>query len=1160
MSSSALCSKILNWHQSNSNSFAIEGLAPNQFLAMLQELLPQLESILPRILIISHPNQIEDHVSFLNESIFEGNYSYFPKFDFDPFSKAVQSEKVLFERFSILNKFSEKKYPKILISSMESLLSFLPSSDLLESKKFTLSENEIIPPDQLAKSLANIGYRRTPTCEEPGTFSNRGEIFDIYTLSNAFRIRYFDDLIESIVEFNPEHQKSNKQATFSNISIFPTPHFVACDTEFKNNLRAALPNPGPQFKSRFERRNHILDRISNGLLFENYAALFPLFFSEKSTLVDYLLEANYFPIILGDHAITKDFEFYLDKLQAQYQKELTDVSSETIISSPENLLSQDINLVMKQKNIIVKDLVVGNVPSDSLASSVIIPVVSSRQFFQEVDSKFTNLHERIEEKIHLLNEIISNNGRISVCVQKTSTLKELQYLFSTHIEEANQPSITYHNIYLDYGFYLKNDNVFYLGEGDLFKKKAHRPKTKASQQNQDYFAEKISTLKVGDYVIHQSHGIGKYLGLDSISVGDIISDFLVILFDNDDKIYVPVYKINLIQKHADGSTHHRLENLRTAKFQQTKQRAKDAAKKLAFDLLQLNAQRETTKAFSFSPPGHLFHEFELSFPFTETPDQSNAIQSVIEDMQKPKPMDHLVCGDVGFGKTEVAMRAAFKAVLDKKQVAVLAPTTILTYQHYLSFKERFKNFAVEIDFLSRFKSNKETREIKDKIKEGKLDIIIGTHKLLSSDINWSDLGLVIIDEEHRFGVAHKEKLKLLKASVDFLTLTATPIPRTLQLSFLGLKNLSLIKTAPPRRQSIKTYIVHDDDIIIKEAIQSEIERGGQIYIVHNRVQDLESYACKILELVPGASLVMAHGQMNEKDLEKRISDFFLGKYQILLSTTIIESGIDIPNANTMIIDRADTFGLSQLHQLRGRIGRSDKKAYAYFIIPNRTLTEVAEQRIKALQMYSEIGSGFSIASTDMEIRGAGDILGGEQSGHIENIGLELYLELLQEAINEIRGKETERRADIEISTPYPAYIPKSLIPEPSLRLKTYKRLSSAKSLDELDKIKEDLADVYGEPPPEFSNLLFILSLKLLLSSCGVVSIKVFKGSIEIKFDHNFLELHKSFRENLVAFLLRSPKLYRLNQDYSFIFTPKQELTQENIYSLAKDIAQQINPC
>jgi transcription-repair coupling factor (superfamily II helicase) len=501
------------------------------------------------------------------------------------------------------------------------------------------------------------------------------------------------------------------------------------------------------------------------------------------------------------------------------------------------------------------------------------------------------------------------------------------------------------------------------------------------------------------------------------------------------------------------------------------------------------------------------------------------------------------------------MRAAMKAVLDKKQVVVLVPTTVLALQHFHSFKRRFENFPVNIDFISRFKTAKQKTEVMQAVSEGKVDILIGTHAVLSDKLEFHDLGLLIIDEEHRFGVAHKEKLKVLRSGIDVLTMTATPIPRTLQLSFLGIRDLSLIQTAPPRRQSIKTYIIKDDDLTLKSAIEKELGRGGQVYYVHNRVHDIEDHELYLKKLVPKARISVTHGQMNERELEKRINDFYDHKSDILLSTTIIESGIDIPNANTMIIDRADTYGLAQLHQLRGRIGRSDRKAYAYFMVPeNRLLSDTSQKRLQALQTYAEMGSGFALASSDMELRGAGDILGGEQSGHIESIGLEFYMDLLQEAIEEIRGEQKVSVKNMELQAPFSAFIPNKYIEDAALRLKYYKRLSNTRTLPHLEEIVSEVTDNFGITPRELEALYSILRARLHFQPVGLRLVKVSGSHIHMYFEQEILDHNHQLRDKVLTFFMNKPKLYKLNPDSSVTALFKEPVNHHTLLEFAKHIA------
>ena len=902
------------------------------------------------------------------------------------------------------------------------------------------------------------------------------------------RLHYFDDMIEEVFEIQKDTLKTDRSKALEKVEVGPSPRMF-CKSEFATHLRGAIPTPLASHREKFNYRKEILGKLSDGFMFEGYPAFVPLFTEENEKLFDYL--GNKFRLhIFDEFHCLEDWERFYDDMEEEYRYSQDDQNSFQILPGPEHLFYKNILENQNSEKISIVDFNVsyeldgGNTPIE-------LNHMPLRQFLDLEVSASIDKKEFFSAFFEKIKKVFKHSGEIRFFHSTEASKEEFKHLCDIYeVERSLLDRIHFDSFPLKQGFYYDSEKTLFLTEGDLFSTKRRKVK-EVSQKDLDLFAEQIATLSKGDYVIHSDHGIGKYLGLESLDLKEDQADFLVIEYANSDKVYVPVYKMNLIQKHANAVASISLDSLRSNKFAALKKRASQSVKKLAFDLLKLQAERQSAQAFSFSPPDHYFKEFELAFEFQETPDQTKAIDRVIDDMQKPQPMDHLVCGDVGFGKTEVAIRAAFKAVLDKKQVAVLVPTTILALQHFNSFKKRLRQFPVTVEFISRFKTTKETNKILADLAEGKIDIIIGTHKLLSDKVKFGDLGLVVVDEEQRFGVNHKEKLKLLKANVDFLTLTATPIPRTLQLSFLGLRDLSLIKTPPPKRQSIKTYIIKEDPLTLQTAIQKELNRGGQVFIVHNKVHDIEDFSAKIRELVPEANIVIGHGQLPEKELEKRMQGFYEGKYQILIATTIIESGIDIPNANTIIIDRADTYGLSQLHQLRGRIGRSDRKAYAYFVIPSdRNLSLVAEKRLKALQTFAEMGSGFNIASCDLEIRGAGDILGAHQSGHIEAIGLELYMELLQDAIRELKGEKQVFNKNIEITSPFASYIPNFYIEDSSERLRQYKRLSNTTSHDQLEEIIEELNDIYGPIPAELKNLVVLLKARIILAKSGLKSIQL----------------------------------------------------------------------
>ncbi len=1084
--------------------------------------------------------------------------------DHGPYGGYISSERSLFERFYALQKAlsaQKSKKPILIFTTMEALHLKNPPQSLLDNQKIKIEVSDIISPNQLKSQLVARGYQHSFTIEEPGTFSHKGEIFDLYPADGLpVRIHYFDDMIEEIFPIDKESLKSVRDKPLEKIEAGMSPR-VFCRGDFSTNLRASIPMPPVSHRPKFERRKKVFESLSNGFLFENYPTYIPLFCKTTESIFDYLDIEHTHIHLFNSFRTIEEWSGFLDEIQEDYLLVSEDSDNDCLLPGPEKFYETNLlETIGKDRITEINEVEISVNLADDI-NSLKLNYTPFKTFIGIGSNPNISKADLLKETFDKIHKHFDTTGRV-VFFHSTQAAKEefIHLLNVFEIPPSTKSRISYSNYPLERGLYYEKEKALFLTEADLFSIKKRKVKD-VNQKDLDLFAEQLATLQPGDYVIHNEHGVGKYLGLESLDLSEEKSDFLVLEYSGKDKVYVPVYKMNLIQKHANAVVSLSLDSLRNNKFSTLKKRASQSIKKLAFDLLKLQAERESAKAFSFSPPDHYYNEFELAFPFQETPDQRMAISNVLEDMQKERPMDHLVCGDVGFGKTEVAIRAAFKAVLDHKQVAVLVPTTILALQHYNSFKKRLKGFPVSVEFVSRFKTAKETKEILEKLAEGKIDILIGTHKLLSDKIKYKDLGLVVVDEEQRFGVGHKEKLKLLKANVDFLTLTATPIPRTLQLSFLGLRDLSLIKTPPPKRQSIKTYIIKEDPLTLQTAIKKELNRGGQVFIVHNRVNDIEDFAAHIRELVPGAKIVIGHGQLAEKELEKRMQAFYKGEYQILIATTIIESGIDIPNANTMIVDRADTYGLSQLHQLRGRIGRSDKKAYAYFLIPNnRNITNVAEKRLKALQTYAEMGSGFNIASCDLEIRGAGDILGASQSGHIEAIGLELYMELLQDAIRDLKGEKKVFNKNLEISAPFPSYIPNHYIADSSERLRQYKILSNTKSLADLETVFQDLQEIYGPAPIEFKNLKTLLDARVILLQCGIKTVQLNPDSISIQFDKGILDNNKEMAANVAQTFLNHPKLYHFSPDYKVLYRSKSQLHPEDFLAFCHKIAEQIVPC
>lgn len=1163
---SALIDRLNLWTESGQRVLTFSGMTSSIFIFLYKNFLFQDigSKYTKQIIICPSAEEAEDFYQKL-KTLETKNFSihYFPGLEASPYLSAIPSEDHFFKRLRALNSLLSASNT-LIVTTIEGLTLNVPNKSFILNNEFKIQISDVISPIDLAKKLTNLGYSQTLTVEEPGSFSRKGEIFDLYpTSGRPVRLHYFDDMIEEIFLIDPETQKTNKEQPLTEVLVSPSVGLF-CQPELISNLRESIPQAKPQFKNKFEERKELFNKLSNNQLPENYILYQGLFFKEKTNLMDYL-DTQSLMVFLDKKSIEENFEQYKEILNQEYQELEAETSTKNIL--PEANLLYDFNYKSKLKKFSEIDTEPVDINIDSeieLKQKLHLSIEEANLYIRHkflgnfiIKDRADYISKLVE---YLFNDHLKKSELILVYRSENSK-NELIHLFS--LQENYQ--LYHHKIQLIHddlakGFYYSSDKLLVLSDGDFFESKKTKTK-KSPTKNVDLFAEQLATLKSGDFVIHSTHGVGLYKGLESIEHAGNKSDFLVIEYENRDKVYVPVYKMNLIQKYADSSAEIKVANLQSKKFEAAKARARSSAKALAFDLIRLQAERKLKKSFVYSPPDHLFKEFELSFPFDETPDQLNAINDVLDDMQRTFPMDRLVCGDVGFGKTEVAIRAAFKAVLDKKQVAILVPTTILALQHYSSFKNRLKDFPVNIEFLSRFKSAQEAKKIISDLKDGKIDIIIGTHMLLGKEIEYHDLGLVVIDEEHRFGVAHKEQLKVYRSNLHILTLTATPIPRTLQLSFMGIRDLSLIQTAPPKRQAIKTYLIHEDDLTIKNAIEKELNRGGQIYFVHNRVNDIEEMAGRIKELVPRAKIIIGHGQLPERELEKRIKLFYSGDYDILLATTIIESGIDIPRANTMIINRADNFGLAQLHQLRGRIGRSDKKAYAYLMIPpNKNLSDTAHKRLKALQTYAEIGSGFAIASSDLEIRGAGDILGAEQSGHIEAIGLELYMELLNEAVIEIKGEKRLVRKDIEVQTPELAFIPNNYISDSGTRLKYYKRLANCSDITLLEQMKDEIKDIFGHFPPEVQNLFMVLECRISLQSTGLESLKTNGKFVNLRFDRKFLESNHELRDKILAHFMSRPKVYKISPDFSVVYEHKMAMNLPELLNFAKFIASQINLC
>ena len=987
-----------------------------------------------------------------NLSLFTDNVYLFPMDDFLTSEALAVSPDLMIKRLETINNIINKDNVIVIVNLM-GYLRFLPLKERYIDSILDLKVGNIISPKELVNKLISIGYSRDTIVTKTGEFAVRGFVIDIFPLNeeNPIRIEFFDDEIESIRYFNVENQKSI--GNIDNIKINPIFEFLSSKSVLEEHF-------GKQkYLQCYEKVCNISDYLDNCItVFKDYDQIKTTYVGILNEMLSYKSETDL------DFKYNYMFEF-----------------DELIVDFPLYYFS------------------LNNYVSNSYVEDVI-------SFNLKPISNFNEDSEKINS---FINKCIKEDKTVLICLRKFQIRSILKYLNMKIVEtDFTNIKIGCVNIIeseLNKGF-IYNDLVV-LTSFELFNdtssRKKYVTKFKYSTSIKD-----INKLSVGDYVVHNTHGIGRYNGIKTLTLNDVTKDYLEVLYQGTDKIYIPVEKIELISKYSgrEGIAP-KINKLGGADWAKTKNRVKSKVNDIADKLLKLYAERESKKGYAFSKDCDMSKDFENDFKFDLTADQSRAISQIKEDMESIIPMDRLLCGDVGFGKTEVAFVAAFKAILDSKQVLFLCPTTILSNQHYENAKERFKNFPVNIGLLNRFTSPKEVTRVLNGLKDGTIDIVFGTHRLLSDDVILKDLGLLIIDEEQRFGVTHKEKIKEFKTNVDVLTLTATPIPRTLQMSLVGIRSLSLIETPPINRFPVQTYVVEENKQILKDAIYKELSREGQVFILYNRVQSIDEFASRISGIAPDARIAVAHGQMNKTQLENTIIDFVNYEFDILICTTIIETGIDIPNVNTLIVIDADRFGLSQLYQLRGRVGRSNKFAYAYLMYqPFKSLTETAVKRLNVIKEFTELGSGFSIATRDLSIRGAGDILGSEQAGFIDSVGIDLYLRMLNDEINRrndinniveesVEENTNENKAFLNVTT----HIDDSYVQEDDLKIEIHKIINSVDSREKFESVKLELEDRFGRISEDVIIYMYEEWFENLAKKLKVSNVHQNKNSIEIVF-------------------------------------------------------------
>ncbi|GKU77091.1 transcription-repair-coupling factor [Paenibacillus sp. L3-i20] len=995
---------------------------------------------------------------------------------------AISSPETLAQRMDVLIKLS-KGYRGIVVVPFSGVRRYLPISSVMADAQIAVSAGQTLPLDGFLRQMTALGYVRADRVEARGEMSVRGGIVDFYplTASQAYRIEWFGDDIDSIRTFDPADQRSSDR--LESYVITPCQEIIADITRMvsaANHAGGLLERQLEKMTDRTAKdrlRAEIggeLDKLRDHVHFPEIYKYISLLYPERQTILDYMPADTL--LILDEPTRLIETAKQLERDESEWAIHLLQNGK----SLPSLALARDTDEILHHRTF------------PTLFLSLFLRQVPHSQP-QNILNMTSRSMQNFHGQMNVLKAEMERWKKIGATVMMLAGNTERMDRIRRVLDDygIDPPVLLEGN--LQQGFELPSSHLVVITEGEMFSQKQRKQRRIDKKMDNAERIKSYTELKVGDHVVHHNHGIGKYVGIGTLEIGGIHRDYLHILYAGGDKLSVPIEQIDMIQKYVGNEDKEpKVSKLGGSEWTKAKSKARASVQDIADDLIKLYAQRQSTTGYSFGEDTSYQQEFEAMFPYDETRDQLRAIEEIKRDMEKDQPMDRLLCGDVGYGKTEVAVRAAFKAAMDSKQVAVLVPTTILAQQHYETFRERFAGYPINVQVLSRFRSRKEQNDTMKGLKNGTVDVVIGTHRLLSQDIIFKSLGLLIVDEEQRFGVSHKEKLKKLKTNVDVLTLTATPIPRTLHMSMLGVRDLSVIETPPENRFPVQTYVVEYSPTLVRESIERELARGGQVYYLYNRVQGIHQMAEAINALVPDAKVSVGHGQMTEQELEKTILDFLDGESDVLVSTSIIETGVDIPNVNTLIVHDADKMGLSQLYQLRGRVGRSNRIAYAYFTYQrDKVLTEVAEKRLQSIKEFTELGSGFKIAMRDLSIRGAGNLLGAEQHGFIASVGFDMYSQMLADEIAkrkaEMSGEEVQ--VDKPVSTiidiSVDAYLPSDYIYDSIQKIEIYKKVAAVKTFEESDDLIDELVDRFGDLPQAVSNLMSVARLKIYGAQYGI---------------------------------------------------------------------------
>ncbi|MBI2339713.1 MAG: transcription-repair coupling factor [Deltaproteobacteria bacterium] len=1112
----------------------------------------------------------------------------FPPLDILPYYNLSPQPDVIMERLNLLWELTRRRDPFFTVVPLHALTRrTIPRKILLERTK-TLAAGEEISRDSLIETLAGLAYQRVPLVEDRGTFAVRGGIVDIFSPAHPLplRLEFFGDTIESIRFFDPVSQKSQDKTEA--MALLPAREILL--SELGENWKSGLKKLADDHDIPKPERDWVAEKMAHRLSFNGIETFLPFFYpggasGPGGTLFDYLPSEAIVCLVGGEELVSR-WEKELEEHREHQEKS---TSIERMFAPEEIFLTtgeideglgyfsrmdfaetgkEVLQLTMESNALLKTKLALGHVSEQGLKP--LADILNQRR----IEGCRLFLVSGSPAQQERLSDLLA---RYEIPLLKLTDGHESRRAVQSALE-GNDPSPFIQIVPgpISEGFYWAISGArvapsagkaggaspspplcgwlgdqWWITDEEIFGQKGRTLSKKPTGEPIFSFSE----LAPGDFIVHRDHGIAVYKELVSLKLDSVQNDFLLLEYLGGDRLYVPVDKLNLITRYAAKEGHPpMLDKMGGTSWKRAREKVKRATRRLARELLELQAVRQAQKGYAFSPRDELFEEFEATFSFEETSDQLQAIDDVISDMTETRPMDRLVCGDVGYGKTEIAIRAAFKAVEDKKQAAVLVPTTILAFQHFETFKKRLENFPVTVELLSRFQTAAEQKKIVQKLAKGETDIVIATHRLLSTDVRFGDLGLLVIDEEHRFGVAQKEKIKKLKKLVDVLTLSATPIPRTLNFALVGIRDLSVINTPPADRLSIRTYVTRWDSGAVREAILHEMGRGGQVFFVHNRIQTIEKMRDQLRKTVPEIRIEIAHGRMNEDDLEEVMIGFMEKKFEVLLCTAIIESGLDIPSANTIIINRADHFGLAQLYQLRGRVGRSSHRAYAYLLVPDDELiTEDAKKRLSVIQRFTELGSGFKIAEYDLEIRGAGNILGPEQSGMIHAVGYDLYVSLLKQAVAELKGEETEEEIDPELKLNISAYLPEDYIADTSLRLQLYKQLAMVE--DELLclNLAEEWADRFGPLPEPSKNLIALMRIKILAKKLRLNSVAFKDQLLTVQVDPSSRIPTEYFLEKVK----KEPKKYRVQPNGKFVIDTGKKLEGEVFEAVRENLSEML---